>query len=126
MPVIKSFIIVLLILFLSSCKNSTPTFYGEAFDTTKVIAVSELMKEIENQKQVSVIVTGTISSSCQDDGCWLNLENPDGGEVYVEWDEKFHLPLDISGKTVMMNGYAYIDSSKEGNPIAIKASGVKL
>jgi hypothetical protein len=126
MSVIKTFVFALVLFSLSSCKSSSPKFYGEPFDTTIAVGVKDMMVRVEDQGTIDVVVKGKVTSSCKDDGCWLNLENPDGKEIYVEWDEKFHLPLDISGKTVIVNGYAYIDSSQAGNPVAFKASGVKL
>lgn len=122
----KTFLVlVILAAVLLSCRHSSaPKFYGEAFDTTQVISVADLMQPANQSRPVTI--KGIISSSCQDDGCWLNLANPGGDEVYVDWDEKFHLPLDISGKKVLIHGEAYIDSSAEGKPVAIKASGVRL
>ena len=112
-------------LILASC-NREPKFYGEEFDTSNAITVNELMNRMETHPEIQTVVTGTISSSCQAEGCWLNLENPGGQEVYVDWDHKFNLPKRISGETVILNGYAYIDSSGDGKVIAFKASGVKL
>lgn len=109
---------------LSCGRSSAPKFYGEAFDTTRAISVSELTMQSGEQKTVTV--KGIISSSCQDDGCWLNLTNPGGKEIYVDWDEKFHLPLDISGKSVFIHGEAYVDTTTEGHALAFKASGVHL
>ena len=78
------------------------------------------------QSKVDAIVTGKISSSCQDDGCWLELQNENGSPIHVDWDEKFHLPTDITGKTAILHGYAFIDSLGNGKPIAFKATGLKL
>src|SRR5882672_8639709 len=116
-----SFLLVSSILF--SCRqNQQLKFYGEPFDTTIAVNVINMIAKVEDQDTIDVVVKGKVSSSCGDDGCWLDLENSGGKEIHVEWDEKFHLPLDISGKTVVLNGYGYIDSSAEGNPVAFKAS----
>jgi hypothetical protein len=121
----KHFASLIIAATLFSCSHSSsPKFYGEAFDTTQVISVGELALQSGVQKEVTV--KGIISSSCQGDGCWLNLANPGGKEIYVDWDEKFHLPHDISGKTVFIRGHAYVDTTAEGNPLAFKASGVHL
>lgn len=110
---------------LFSCgRTSSPKFYGDTFDTTQVISIAELVQQSGEQKEVTV--KGTIASSCQDDGCWLNLANPGGKEIYVDWDERFHLPKDISGETVLIHGQAYIDTTAEGHPVAFKATGVHL
>ena len=118
---------LILSLLIFSCKNSSPSkFYGEPFDTSKAISVATLLNKMQGQSTVDAVVAGKISSSCQDDGCWLELQNENGSAIHVDWDEKFHLPTDISGKTAILHGYAFTDSSETGKPIAFKADGLKL
>lgn len=110
-----------------SCKNSSPSgFYGESFDTTKAIDVPALLSKMQGQSTVDAVVSGKISSSCQDDGCWLELQNNAGPPIHVDWDEKFHLPKDLAGKTAVMTGYAFSDSTEKGIAIGFKATGIKL
>ena len=54
------------------------------------------------------------------------MQNEKGSPIYVDWDEKFHLPKDIEGKSVVINGYAFMDSTDKGATIGFKATGVKL
>lgn len=112
----------------AACNNSatTPKFYGQAFDTTKVITVSELVSQMQGQSRVDAVVAGEVTESCQAEGCWLNLKNENSSDVFVDWDHQFNLPKNISGHQVIVSGYAYIDSIKPEKPIAFKATGVHL
>ena len=100
--------------------------YGENFDTAKFISVDQLLNSMEGKNMVNTTVKGTITASCQDDGCWLELSSIKGEPVHVDWDEKFHLPTDVEGKNVIVNGYAFRDSTKNGTPVVFKATGVKV
>jgi len=114
-------------LLIFSCKNSSPTgFYGEPFDTSVAITVPALLSKMKDQSIADAVVSGKISSSCHDDGCWLELQNENGSPIHVDWDEKFHLPTDIAGKTAVMSGYAFLDSTEKGIAIGFKATGIKL
>jgi hypothetical protein len=123
----KPFSLLLLLFALFSCHpTQKQKVYGEAFDTALAVSVQEMMVRMANAPKEEVVVKGTISTSCQGEGCWLTIKNDSGDEVYVDWDEKFHLPHDLSGKNVMVKGAAYHDSTSTGYPVAIKASGVQF
>lgn len=106
--------------------SPAPKFYGQSFDTASVITVSELVAQMQGQNKVEGVIKGQVTESCQDDGCWLNLENPGSTDVFVDWDHQFNLPTDISGKIIIAKGYAYYDTTKKEHPLAFKASGVHL
>lgn len=112
----------------TSCSNSTiqPKFYGETFDTTKVISVEELVSKMQGQTRVDAVVGGIVTESCQSEGCWLNLKNEGGSDVFVDWDHHFNTPKDLSGRRVIADGYAYVDTTKAEHVIAFKAAGVHL
>ncbi|MBK9733337.1 MAG: DUF4920 domain-containing protein [Chitinophagaceae bacterium] len=113
---------------IASCNNVPiePKFYGQTFDTTQVITVADLVGKMEGQAKVEAVITGQITESCQAEGCWLNLKNEKGNDVFVDWDRQFNTPKNISGRHAMAKGYAYIDSTKTERVIAFKASGVFL
>lgn len=103
-----------------------PAYYGESFDTTLAISITELATQMQGKHKIDAVVYGSISESCQSEGCWLNLESSSGTMLFVDWDHKFNAPFDIKGRKAFVSGYAYIDSSKATPEIAFKASGVHL
>jgi hypothetical protein len=56
-------------------------------------------------------VAGEITSSCQSEGCWLNFKDPEGGEVFVDWNHEFNIPIqNYEGKTAFVEGTAVFDT----------------
>lgn len=113
---------------ISSCKQAPapPTFYGQAFDTMQVLSVAEMVAKMEGRARVEVVVKGVITESCQAEGCWLNLKNENGANVFVDWNREFNIPQDVAGRQAMAKGYAYIDTAQSPPAIAFKATGVFL
>lgn len=51
-----------------------------------------------------------VTDVCQAKGCWMKLQLDDDHEVMVRFkDYGFFVPKDITGKTVIINGLAYVD-----------------
>ena len=59
-----------------------------------------------------ILADGSISSleMMQAKGCWMKVELDGGGEAMVRFkDYAFFMPKDISGKEVIINGYAFVE-----------------
>jgi hypothetical protein len=80
---------------------------------------------MQEQEKLQTVVKGKVTTSCTEDGCWLNLENS-GKEILVDWDHRFNIPLDMGGRIAIVNGYAYYDSTETGKQLAFKATGLYL
>lgn len=117
---------ILLLVFSCSQSETPPRFYGQSFDTTQVISVADLLAKMQGQNRVDAVIAGTITESCQSEGCWLNLKNNAGDDLFVDWDHQFNTPFKLTGKRAIARGYAYIDSSNAVKVIAFKATGVFL
>jgi hypothetical protein len=78
--------------------NSSKVSTVQQFDTTQSISVGELSKEMQNRSSLEAVVSGKITSSCKAEGCWMNLENQGGEELYVDWDHQFNIPLAGGGE----------------------------
>lgn len=60
----------------------------------------------------NIKVTGTVESVCQNKGCWMKLNSTDGSPMRVTFkDYGFFVPKDCSGKTAVINGRAYMDTT---------------
>ena len=54
--------------------------------------------------------TGVVKEVCQEKGCWMKVELDGGEEAMVRFkDYGFFMPKDISGKEVIINGYAFVE-----------------
>ena len=86
-------------------------YFGEKISDEGVIDFNQLLDRMSNAEEVEAIVSGKVESVCQAKGCWMNIVSPDGSreeEMFVKFkDYGFFMPLDISGKEVIMRGKAY-------------------
>ncbi|CAA6822674.1 MAG: Amino acid aminotransferase [uncultured Aureispira sp.] len=58
-------------------------------------------------KAVAAKVEGNVSEVCKKAGCWLKLATEDGQEIFITTSHEFFVPVDIVGKTVVVEGQAY-------------------
>lgn len=57
-------------------------------------------------------VEGKIVEVCQKKGCWMELQLDNSETMRVTFkDYAFFIPKDAAGKTVIMEGYAYNDTT---------------
>ena len=88
--------------------------YGAAFDTNAVMAYDDLLSKMNASDTMTVQVAGTVESVCQMKGCWMNItaERDDAEQMMVKFkDYGFFMPMDISGREVVMNGIAYYETT---------------
>lgn len=112
-----------LVVIIAAC-SSTPTvenaptntenegkYFGENITAEGAIPYANLVAKMGDADSLRVKVVGTVDEVCQKKGCWMSIinpENPEGEELFVKFkDYGFFMPLDISGKEVIMDGYAY-------------------
>lgn len=111
--------LALMILF--SCNSLTKrntdlekaTAFGDPYNdsTVLLISVDSLQRSLPLTAPLTGVFTGKVSAICQSRGCWIKLENPGGQDIFVDTDESFTMPSSIVGKTVRVNGYAFMDTT---------------
>jgi len=86
--------------------------YGAKIDEKGAVSVKELVTKMEGKDEMPAKVEGTVKSVCQAKGCWMTLDKGDGTTMRVTFkDYGFFVPKDISGKTVVLNGKAYVNTT---------------
>lgn len=121
-----------IVLLAASCATPPPpvvekdyTYYGEKFDpkgpSTLVQAIAEFQKGglkpvvgIGDSEEVGLVtkVESQVESVCQEKGCWMNLQDSLGNEVFVRFkDYGFFMPKDLVGKKVVAYGNFYQDTT---------------
>ena len=117
---INSFFILTLCLFIFSCSNvpkSVMTADGEQFGepiTKKgVITFENMVKKVGKDGSFEGKVVGNIESVCQVKGCWMNIVSDKiDDEMFVKFkDYGFFMPLNSTGKKVIMQGKAYKETT---------------
>ena len=82
--------------------------YGSATTAEGAIAVGEMDKNLKDN-QFSGKVSGKVIEVCQEKGCWMKIEKPNGEKMMVKFkDYGFFMPKNIVGKEVVLDGEAKV------------------
>ncbi|MFC4094457.1 DUF4920 domain-containing protein [Euzebyella saccharophila] len=96
--------------------NEETTFksFGEKMGSEPVEDVQFLASKYEEMKvadTLEVTFKGMVTDVCKVKGCWMKVQLPEGNEAMVRFkDYGFFMPNDITGKEVVINGYAFVES----------------
>ncbi|NVO31810.1 DUF4920 domain-containing protein [Hymenobacter lapidiphilus] len=118
-----------LLLLLGACQNATSTSgtaatapeavpptatspqgktYGAAITSAGAQPLSALPTLLGTQDSAQVKLVGPVQEVCQAKGCWMTMKLADGRDMRVKFkDYAFFVPKDISGKTIVINGWAH-------------------
>lgn len=108
-------------LLLASCGNDQPAktegtddgkHFGARIDAANAISYDELIPKMGTTDSLAVKISGKVNEVCQKKGCWMTLvsDQPGQPEMRVTFkDYAFFMPKDLSGKRVVVDGYAYVD-----------------
>ena len=109
----RGFTIVIMIAFLTcGCTEQTASKFGEPITADNATDLVEFVNGMGNEAEVSGKVTAQVIDVCQRKGCWMNVEGPDGSEIRVTFkDYGFFVPKNCAGKTVVLDGFAYTDTT---------------
>lgn len=95
--------------------------YGAEITPDGGVALADVLAKVKNEedaaeldlgegnmvKAVATKVEGEVSEVCKKAGCWLKLATEDGQEIFITTNHEFFVPVDIVGKTVVVDGQAY-------------------
>ncbi|MBT9392447.1 DUF4920 domain-containing protein [Hymenobacter sp. NST-14] len=89
--------------------------YGASITSEGAQPISALSTLLGTRDSAQVKLVGKAEAVCQAKGCWLTMKTPDGQQMRVRFkDYAFFVPKDISGQTVVINGWAH----RETVPVA--------
>ena len=96
----------------TTAQTGQPQTFGEAITTDGAVSMTEMVSKLQGVDSVKVKVKGKVESVCQVKGCWVNLHDDQAGDIFVKFkDYAFFLPQDIAGREVVMEGYAYKETT---------------
>jgi hypothetical protein len=88
------------------------TVYGDKTTVDGAIPASLVASKMKGLDSLEIKITGTVTSVCQNKGCWLQVDIGEGKTMRVRFkDYGFFVPKDISGKTVVLDGYVHHDTT---------------
>lgn len=96
----------------TTAQTGQPQSFGEAITTDGAVSMTEMVGKLQGVDSVKVKVKGKVESVCQVKGCWVNLHDDQAGDVFVKFkDYAFFLPKDIAGREIVMDGYAFRETT---------------
>lgn len=113
----KLFLATVAILTISVCstaQNASQKMFGKAVTADKAISYDKLMKKMVKVDSMQAKVTGKVSEVCQKKGCWMTLVSDKPGKPAMRVtfkDYAFFMPKDLSGKRVVIEGIAFIETT---------------
>lgn len=85
--------------------------FGDSISEIGAIAANEVEIQLKNKDSVALKLNGKITDVCQKKGCWMMMDIGNGKTMRVTFkDYAFFVPKDASGKTAVIEGYAYTDT----------------
>lgn len=87
-------------------------YFGDKITPDGAIPADQIKEKLANNDSLAMKVEGKIAEVCQKKGCWMELELANGESMRVTFkDYGFFVPKDAGGRTVIMDGYAYNDTT---------------
>lgn len=89
--------------------NKEYSSFGEEIDPGHAIGYQDLIESLQTKDSVEAKISAKVDEVCQMKGCWMNVSAPESNTpIFVQFkDYGFFVPMDISGKEVVMRGVAY-------------------
>ncbi|MEP7265858.1 MAG: DUF4920 domain-containing protein [Bacteroidota bacterium] len=92
-------------------EKSTGSF-GAKIDEVGAVPVTQLMTDLGDKSEMTAKVEGKITECCKKKGCWMDIDKGDGTTMKVTFkDYGFFVPKDAGGKTAIMQGRAFRDTT---------------
>lgn len=112
------------IILLSACGNNkesknetaavdtTMQYFGDSITLDGAMPSAELSANMKDKDSLKVKLTGTINEVCQKKGCWMTMNIGNDKTMQVRFkDYAFFVPKDASGKTAVVEGVAFTDTT---------------
>lgn len=81
--------------------------FGTGVSKGDVKKVAQIEATMGDQKTANMKIEGKVTEVCVKKGCWITLATPNGENMRVTFkDYAFFMPMDIVGKTVVLDGLA--------------------
>lgn len=104
----KKFLFLLAFIPAVAAMGQTDKTFGDKITADGAVPAAKVSEKMKTLDSLQIKVTGTVSSVCQKKGCWMQMDIGGGKTMRVTFkDYAFFVPKDISGKTVIVDGYAY-------------------
>lgn len=106
---------------LASWAADAPKTFGKALTGMKPVALADVLASAKDGQ--AVCLEGTVSTVCQNKGCWMELKQGDQA-VHVTFEGySFFVPKDSAGKAVRLEGRVVVKQPKPEEVEHMRAEG---
>jgi|SRR6218665_2907655 len=92
--------------------DTTLQYFGDTITMDGAVAADQIGAQMQGKDSLEVKLTGVIKEVCQKKGCWMTMNIGGDKEMQVRFkDYAFFVPKDASGKTVVVEGVAFTDTT---------------
>ncbi|WP_028786582.1 DUF4920 domain-containing protein [Terrimonas ferruginea] len=86
--------------------------YGEKVNPAGAIAIAEIPAKLANTESIDTKIKAKVLDVCPKKGCWVSLAINDSTTAFVKMkDYAFFTPLALKGKTVVLDGKAFVKTT---------------
>lgn len=86
--------------------------FGAKIDDKDAVSMADMLKSMNGKGEMECKLTGKVTNVCQKKGCWMEIDKGNGTAMRVTFkDYGFFVPKDASGKTAIMHGRVYMDTT---------------
>ena len=86
--------------------------YGDSIQDVNVLDLASVSTAMQDKSKLDMKVRGTVNEVCQKKGCWMIMKLNNGDDMRVTFkDYKIFVPKDLTGKEVILDGFAYADTT---------------
>ncbi len=90
----------------------TAAIYGDSVKEDNVIQLAAVTTAMKGEAKKDLKIRGKVEEVCQKKGCWMVMKLATGEDMRITFkDYKFFVPKDLAGKEVVVDGYAYLDTT---------------
>ena len=87
-------------------------YFGDSVKNDQVIELASIKTEMKGESKKDLKIKGVVKEVCQEKGCWMTMTLDNGDEMRVTFkDYKIFVPKDLGGKEVVLDGFAYTDTT---------------
>jgi len=96
---------------LRATKNVQGTVIGDSIPNGTIINSDAILTAVGKNDRVDMKIKGKVEEVCQKKGCWMTMKLSNGETMRITFkDYKLFMPKDISGKEVILDGFAFVDT----------------
>lgn len=86
--------------------------YGAPTTADGAVAIAELPTRLQQNDSIQTKIIAKVLDVCPKKGCWMKLQVNDSTTAFVKMkDYGFFVPLDIKGKTIVLDGEAKLKTT---------------